>query len=51
MFLFSLSVHNLEFCPQESLRAVQEDSQLLFSHYLPCTGNGTIVDMFSSVRW
>lgn len=37
-FFLSFPVHNLEFCPEESVRAVQKDSQLLFSHYLPCTG-------------
>lgn len=31
----------MEFHPKESLRAVQKDSQLLFPHYFPCTGNET----------
>lgn len=29
----------MEFHPKESIRAVQKDSQLLFPHYFPCTGN------------
>lgn len=35
------TVYNLEFCPEESVWAVQKDSKLLFSHNLPCTGNKT----------
>lgn len=38
-FSLSLTVHDMEFRPKESLRAVQKDSQLLFPHYFPCTGN------------
>lgn len=40
-FLSSLSVHNLEFCPKEPVRAIQKDSQLLFPHYFSCSGNKT----------